>query len=234
MAILAGLLAEERCELRQEGTGDDLGAFGGGMNTVLLDGAGDVDQILVDHGNEGRVVFRGEIAENLVEGLDVVGAVVRRKGDAGEEHLDVRGFEGGEDRVKILLCLMGRQSPEPVVAAEFDDDDGGVGLDDCVYVGGCVLGGGAAGAPVFDLVFVAALVQIALERVWERLAGLEAISGGDTVAIADDERPFGSEQRKCRQYDQNRNEKPAANVHMNSVKLCKGRNRRPAEHVKMK
>ena len=51
----------------EQGVGDDLGAFGGGMNAVALDGAGNVDQIFVDHGHEGDVVLGREIAKDLVE-----------------------------------------------------------------------------------------------------------------------------------------------------------------------
>ena len=65
------------------------------MNAVLLDGAGDMDKVFVEHGNKRRVVLRGEIAKGLVEGVDVVGAVVGRKGDAGEQDLDVRISKGG-------------------------------------------------------------------------------------------------------------------------------------------
>ena len=72
------------------------------MYAVLLDGAGDVDEVFVQHGDEGRVVLRGEIAKGLVEGVDVVGAVVGRKGDAGEQNLDVRGFKGGQHGIEIV------------------------------------------------------------------------------------------------------------------------------------
>jgi len=53
------------------------------VDAVLLDGAGDVDEVLVDHGHEGRMMLGGEVAEGLIEGVDVVGTVVGREGDAG-------------------------------------------------------------------------------------------------------------------------------------------------------
>ena len=52
------------------------------MYAVLLDGSWDVDEILVEHGDERRVVLGGEVAEGLIEGMDVVGTVVGREGDA--------------------------------------------------------------------------------------------------------------------------------------------------------
>jgi len=65
------------------------------VNAVLLDGAGDMDKVFVEHGNKRRVVLRGEIAKGLVEGVDVIRTVVGRKGDAGEQDLDVRISKGG-------------------------------------------------------------------------------------------------------------------------------------------
>ena len=194
--IRAGLFVEQRGELWQDCAGDDFGTLDGGVDSVLLDGARDVDEIFVDHGDEGDVMFSGKVAEDLVEGLDVVRAVIRRKGDASEEHLDVCGFEGGEDCVEILLRLIGGQSAEAVVAAEFDDNEGRVSTEDRIYIGGCVLGGGAAGASIFNFVFVATLVEIALKRIRERLARLESIPCGDTVAVADDQGPVGRDQGK--------------------------------------
>ena len=69
-------------------------------------------------------------------------------------------------------------------------------LGDCVYAGGCVFGGGTAGTTVLDLVFVATLVEVALECVRKGLARLESVSGGDAVAVANDGGTFGGGQRK--------------------------------------
>ena len=97
-------------------------------------------------------------------------------------------------------------------------------LNDCADVGDSVFGGGAAGAAVLNLVSVAALVEIALEGVRKGLAGLEAVSGSDAVAVADDGGPIGGYEGKRRKYQANRNEEPTLYVHMISVKVCKGRN----------
>ncbi len=78
--------------------------------------------------------------------MDVVGAVVGRQGDAGEQNLDVRGFESGQHGIEIAAGLVERQAAEAIVAAEFDDDDGGMQEQDGVSSGDGILGGGAAGA----------------------------------------------------------------------------------------
>ena len=234
MPDLCELFVKERSELWQDGAGDDLGALGGGMDAILLDGARKVDQIFVDHRNEGYMVLCGEIAEVFVERLDVVRAVIGRKGDAGEKHLDVRGSEGGENGVEVLAGLVGRKTAQAVVASKFNDDYGRMSLKDGVDIGGCIFGCGTAGASILDFVFVAALVEVALERGGPSLIWLQAVSRGDAVAIADDGGPVGGEQREgCRKQKQ-RNDYPAAYVHMNSVKLCKGRNRLQSGCVRMK
>ena len=60
-----------------------LGAFGGGVDAVSLNGIRNANQILVEHGNQRGVVLCGESGKDLLEGVDVVGAVVGREGDTG-------------------------------------------------------------------------------------------------------------------------------------------------------
>lgn len=204
------------------------------MDAVLLDGAGDVDEVFVDHGDEAYVMLGGEIAEDFVERSDVVGTIVRGQGDAREDNLDVRGLKGGEDGIKVVAGLIGRKSAEAVIAAEFDYDHGGMRLDDRADVRDCVLGGGAAGAAVLDFVFVAALVEVALKGIGPGLAGLEAIACGDAIAVTDDGGAVGGEQGKSGKYEANGDEKATLYVHMISVKVCKGRNVLCAGCVRMK
>jgi len=164
------------------------------MDAVLLDGAGDVDEVLVEHGYEGGVVLGGEIAKGLVEGLDVVGAVVGRQGDAGEQDLDVCGFKGGEHGIKIVAGQVGGQAAEAVVTAEFDDHDFRMQGQDGGETGDGVLGGSAAGAFVDDFVVVAVGVESLLQCVGVGLARLKAVAGGDAVSEANEKRLFSSHQ----------------------------------------
>jgi len=156
------------------------------VNAVFLDGVGDVDQVFVDHGHGGGVVLGRDVAEDLLELVDVVRAVVGRQGDAGEQDFYVRGFEGGEDLVQVVLSLIGWKAAEAVIAAEFDDDDFRVKLQYGVETGCGVFGGGAAGALIADFVVVAVGVELLLQVVGPGLAGLQAVAGGDAVAVADD------------------------------------------------
>ena len=124
----------------------------------MLDGAGDVDKVFVDHGDKGGVVFGGQVAEDLLEGVDVVGAVVGREGDAGEQNFDAGSIQGGQDLVEVAARLVGGQAAEAVVAAELDDDDFRVQEQDGADLDDSVLGGGATGALIGNLVVVAACV----------------------------------------------------------------------------
>ena len=201
--LFAGLLFEQGFESRQKGLSDDFGALHGGVDAVALDGAGDVNEVFVDHGDEGGVVFGGHVFEELLEGLDVLLSVVWREGDAGEQDADVGGFECGEHLVEVFARLVEREAAKTVVAAEFDDDDLGMEGDNGAQTAQCVFGGGAAGSLVVDGVVIAGAVEIALKGVGEGLAGFEAIAGGDGVAEADEYRPVCRErgQSKKRECD---------------------------------
>ncbi len=188
------------------------------MDAVGLDGAGDVDQVFVDHGHKGRWCLAARSAEDLLELLDVILAVVGRKSDAGEQDLDVRVFEGGQHLVEVAAGLVRGKAAEAVVAAEFDDYDCRVQQQDGAEIGDGVFGGGSAGALIADLVVVAAAVEVALQSVGIGLAGLEAVAGGDAVAKADQDGAIGSQRAGpaniSRQIETMR---AAANVHRSSV-----------------
>ena len=66
------------------------------------------------------------------------------------------------------------------------------------------------------------------------MIGLEAVAGGNAVAIADDGGPVGSEQGKRCKNQAKGNEKATLYVHMISVKVCKGRNVLCTECVRMR
>jgi len=195
------LLTQQQQERRQQRSRYDLGAFGGGVDAVGLDCAGDVDQIFVDHGHEGWVVFGCEVTENLVKLLNVIMAVVGRKGDAGKQDLGVRVFKRGQHLVEVAAGLVGGKAAKTVVAAEFYDYDLGAQEKDGAEIGHGILGCGAAGALIDHFVVEAAAVQVSLQRVGIGLAGLEAVAGGDAVAVADQNRVVGGKERD-RKYQQ--------------------------------
>lgn len=114
------------------------------MNSVGLDGAGDVYQILVDHRYDCRSVFLGEIAEDLIELLDVVRAVVGRKSDSCEQYLDLRIFKRGDHGIEIAARLGQGKATKSVISTEFDDDDRWMHRDDRPEPNDSVLAGGAA------------------------------------------------------------------------------------------
>ena len=72
---------------------------------------------------------------------------------------------------------------------------GAVAIQDGWELGDGVFGGGAAGAFVDDFVVVAVGVEALLQCVGIGLAGLQAVTGGDAVAEADEEWSGGAKQR---------------------------------------
>ena len=128
------------------------------MDAVALDSVMDVDQVFVDHGHKCWVMLGGQVTEDLFEGCDVVAAIVGGQRDAGEKNFDVRVFKGCEHLVQVAAGLVRGETPEAVVAAEFDDDDFRMEQQDVVQIGDGVLGGGAAGTLIVHLVVVAAIV----------------------------------------------------------------------------
>ena len=137
------------------------------MNSILLDGAGNVDEVFIDHRHKSHMVPRSERFEKLIEGLDVVGAVVRGQRNSSQQDLDVRGFEGTENLFEVAARLFERQTAKTIVAAELDDDDFRVKAKDCGKTRDGVFGGGSAGALIDDLEVVALGVELALQGVGE-------------------------------------------------------------------
>ena len=173
-------------EQGQEGFGEELGAFCGGVDAVGLDGSGHGVDVRVEHGQQRNVTARGDLMVHEIELMNVCLAVVGREGDAGEHHFGVRGDKAGDDGLKIALGDGEGKAAEAVVAAEFDDDYGRVHGEDKREAIDAVLGGVAANAGVDDAVVVAAGVEVMLERCGPCLAGDEAVASGDAVSIADD------------------------------------------------
>lgn len=167
------------------------------MDAIGLDRARNVDQVLVNHWHEGDVMFCGEIAEDLIEGVDVVGPVVRWERDACKQYFDVCVRKGGDHGVEVAACLAGRKPAQPVVAAELDNRESGVQSDDEAKIGDCILSGGAAGAFVEDPVAIPEFVELALQCVGIRLPGSEAVARRNAVSIADENRPVGREERSA-------------------------------------
>ena len=92
------------------------------------------------------MIFFRERGVHGVELFDVVGAVVRGEGDAGEGDLGAAGLELVDDAVEVDLGLFEGEAAEAVVAAELDDDELGFAGDNAGEAVEAVLGGVAADA----------------------------------------------------------------------------------------
>jgi hypothetical protein len=78
------------------------------------------------------------------------------------------------------------EAAEAVVAAEFDDDDGGMEAQDILQAVDAVLAGVAADAGVHNLIVVAAAVEVGLQVVGIGVAGRNPVACGDAVTEAND------------------------------------------------
>lgn len=157
------------------------------MGLVALHHAVDAEDAFEEEGEHGNVVFFREEGVGVVELFDVVGAVVWRKRDAGDNDFGSAGFEGGDDFVQIGTGVFDGEAAEAIVSSELDDDDCGLHGDDGVDTPDAVLGGVAADAFVDDAVVITLCIEVGLEIVGVAFAEFGAVAGGETVAEADDE-----------------------------------------------
>ena len=167
------------------------------MNAVALNGSGDVDEVDVEHGNEGDVMLCGEIAKNLLERVNVVGTIIGRKRDAGEQDLDVSAFEAAENLLKIFPRLVDRQTAQAIVAAELNDDDFRVHAQNEGKSADRVFRRGAAGALIDDVVGVAVRCEKFLKIGGISLIGRFAEARCDAVAVANEGGAIGSIEPAC-------------------------------------
>ena len=162
--------------------GDDLISPGGSVGAVVLHHAVYSIDSFEKEGEQGDVVLLREQGVGLVELADVVGAVVGREGDAGEDDFGSAGLEGGDDLVEVSAGVFDTEAAEAVVAAKLDDDDGRLHGDDGGDPFHAVFGGVSADAGVNDAVVVAEAVQILLEELGVALAGLGSVACREAVA----------------------------------------------------
>ena len=118
-----------------------------------------MDEILIEHGHERGVVLASDLGKDGLEGVNVGGAVIGRQRDAGHQDLNVRMHQRGDDLVEIGARLGDGKATETVVAAELDDRDGRMQVENEGQAGDRVLGCSSACAFVDDLVMVAAIIE---------------------------------------------------------------------------
>ena len=179
------LFFEQGKDEGEDVAGDDLVAAGGGVGAIGLHHSGYAIDVLEQEGKHGDAVLASEQGVGPVELLDVVGAVVGREGDAGEGDLYAGVLQRGDDAVEVGAGVGDGQAAQSVVTSELDDGDGGMQGEDLGQARDAVLGGVAADALVVDAVADVALVEQGLEVVRVALAGIDAATGGQAIAEAD-------------------------------------------------
>lgn len=179
---------QQRRHQGQDVSRDDLVSGPGCVGLVGLHHARHSEDALQEEREHRYVVFAGEQGVGLVELLDVVGTVVRRQGDAGQDYFGAVGFESADDLVEIGAAVFNSQAAQAVVSAELDHDDGRFEGEDVVQAADAVLGGVSADALIDYVVVIATGVEICLEVIGVTLADVGSVTGGKTIAEADDDR----------------------------------------------
>lgn len=149
------LFAQQRLDKGINVVRDEGGAFGGWVDSVGLHGVGNGVDVVEDEGQQRHVELFGGKYVGLVDGLNVVLAVVGREGDAGECNFDTGVLQRGDDFVEVRAGRGDGKAAESVVASELDDDDGGVCGKDVVNAIDAVFGGVSADAHVQDAIVIA-------------------------------------------------------------------------------
>ena len=192
---------EQGQEQGEEVVGEDLGAFGRGVDPVFLNGTGNRVDVGVKHGQQGHMVFRCDEVVGLVEGLDVVGTVVRGQRYTGEDDFAAGVEKGADDGIEVAARIRDREAAETVVAAEFHNNDSRVEAQHILDPVDAVFAGIAADAGANDFVVVAAAVEVGLEIVRIRMPRRDSIAGGNAVAEADDYRNGTGRSGVCRERE---------------------------------
>ena len=187
ISLASTLLLEQGEDEGEEVAGDDLIAFGGGVGLVALHHSRDSVDALEQEGKHRDAVLAGQQGVGLVELLDVVGAVVGGQGDAGKGDLGAGVLEGGDDLIEVGAGGCDGQAAQAVVAAELDDDDGGMQGEYLGQALNSVLGGVSADALIVDAVANVEMVQVGLKIIGIALAGIGASAGGQAIAKADED-----------------------------------------------
>jgi len=125
----------------------------------------------------------GHVTEYLLEGIPVARSVVRR--DANTEYDDgrARGFARADDFLEVGLHPFRRKSSEAIVAAEFQNDQGGIEGSECRFdTGSPSLSCFAADAGVNHTMFVPLSLQTGLQQSGPGLVNVYAVSRAQAVA----------------------------------------------------
>ncbi len=157
------------------------------MDGVVLHQFGVGGDAIEEEGDQGDFFVAGEVFVDIFEVADVVGAVVAGEGHAAEEDGDVGGLGAVDHFGEIGASGFEGEAAEAVVAAESEDDDGGLEAEGFIEAGDAAAGGVAADAEVDDAEGEVVGIEAFLEPVGVAEAGLDAIAGGETVTEGGDD-----------------------------------------------
>ena len=125
------------------------------MNTVRLHSALHPINIFQQERQHRHMILGCQQSIGLVELPDVIGAIVRRQGDAAQHHLGAGIEQRGHDPIEILAGAGDGQSAQAIVSAEGHDHQHWLQPQCVLQPIDSVLGGVSADALVDHLVVIA-------------------------------------------------------------------------------
>jgi len=143
-------------------------------------------RVLVDVDEQKRkgteVILLRQRGKHSGKGADVIGTVVRRQRNAQQNQGNVCLFQTDDHLLEILFGGFDRDTSKAIIAAEFQEDQSGMGGENVIDTREAIGGGVAAHALILDAILVAVLIKKILQIVGiagPRNAGSKAIPEGD-------------------------------------------------------
>ncbi len=137
-----------------------------GMDPIGLVQIGHPGYTLEEERNERHFVFARQILKHLTKRSSVLFPVVRRRFHATEENRNASLLRSMDQRLKVLFHLRHRQTSQPVVCTQREDEQPHVALECPVGTAQSIRRGITRHAGIDDLEAVPFLFQLALKQSW--------------------------------------------------------------------
>lgn len=144
------MLIQQRLQHRPDIIDDARLGLGAGMYAISLHQCGVIRHSGQQKRHQGQVIASSQFAEQGLKLFGVLGAIIRRDAHLDQDHPGA-GLPGQLDHGgQVGLYLLQGQCAQTVVAAQFEDDDGGImTLQSPGQTGQTAAGGIAADAGVY-------------------------------------------------------------------------------------
>lgn len=159
-----------------------------GVDAVGLHAAGNAIDVLEQKRQQRHMILPGQESVGFVELPDVVRAIVGRKCDAAQHHLDARMLERRDNAIEIAARALDGKTTQAIVAAKRNDGERGFESEHIIEAVNAIFGRVAADAGVDDVIGKAFRVEVFLQKIRVAVAAVGSVAGGEAIAERDDDR----------------------------------------------